>query len=100
MTLPATVQFAILSGIILVGFIIAKHTHVDAKLRALPIWFKLLVGGIAVSPLFTLDQGFVLEGVLDPGIVAIAISLTLWLVLPLIFYRAVITDRQDQNATC
>jgi hypothetical protein len=47
MALPATVQFAILGGIILVGFIIAKHTHVDAKLRALPTWLQFIVGGVA-----------------------------------------------------
>jgi hypothetical protein len=100
MALPATVQFAILGGIILVGFIIAKHTHVDAKLRALPTWLQFIVGGVAGSPLFTLNQGFVLEGVLDPYIVAIAISLTLWFVLPLLFYRAVETEPRQQDSAC
>jgi hypothetical protein len=100
MSLPAPVQFAILGGIVLIEFISAKYTHVDAKLRALPIWFQLLVGGVAVSPLFTLNQGFVLEGVLDPDIVAIAISLTLWLVLPLLLYRAVETEPWRQNSDC
>lgn len=100
MALPALVQYAILAGIVIVGFLIAKYTHVDAKLRTLPTWLKFLVGGIAGSPLFTLNHGFVLEGVLDPSVVAIAISLTLWLVLPLLFYRVVETEPWQQNAAC
>lgn len=100
MTLPATIQFAILGGIVLVGFIIAKYAHIDAKLRVLPTWLQFLVGGIAVSPLFTLDQGLVLEDVLDPSVVAIAISLTLWLILPLLFYRAIGVEPPNQNTTC
>lgn len=100
MALPAPAQYAILIGIVIVGFTIAKYTHVDAKLRALPIWHKLLVGGVATSPYLTLNQGFVSEGVLDPAIVIIAISLTLWLVLPLFLYRAVETEPWQQNPAC
>lgn len=100
MALPAPVQFAVLIGIIIVGFTIAKRTHVDAKLRTLPIWHKLLVGGVATSPYLTLNHGFDPEGVLDPAIVIIAISLTLWLVLPLLLYRAVETEPWRQNSAC
>lgn len=100
MTLPAIIQFAILGGIVLVGVIIAKYAYVDAKLQRLPTWLQLLVGGIGVSPLFTLDHGFVLEGVLDPSVVAIAISLALWLILPLLFYRAIGAEPPNQHGTC
>jgi len=100
MTLSAPVQFALLGSIILVEFVIAKHAHVDAKLRALPTWLKLIVGGVATSPYLTINQGFVLGGVLDPTVVAIATSLTLWLVLPLLFYRSVGTEPPTQNVAC
>lgn len=100
MTLPAAVQFAVLGGIVLVEFVIAKHTHVDAKLRALPTWLKFVVGGVATSPLFVPTQGIALAGVFDPAVVAVAVSLTLWLLLPLLFDRAVETDRRSWNPTC
>lgn len=100
MTLPAPVQFVLLGSIILIEFVVAKYTRVDAKLRALPTWLQLIVGGVASSPFLTINQGFMLGGVLDPTVVVIATSLTLWLVLPLLFYRAVETEPLTQNAAC
>lgn len=100
MTLSAPVQFGILGGVVVVGLVIAKYTRVDGKLRALPLWLQCLVGGVAASPLFVLDERVVLEGVLDPFVVAIIVSLTLWMVLPLLFYRAVAPEPPRRNETC
>ena len=99
MALPGSVQVGLAVALVLAGIAVERRLHADRRLRALPWWLQMLVGGVAVSPLL-FGHDVVPDTAVGDTVVLMAVSFALWLGLPVLLARVATTASPESDATC
>jgi drug/metabolite transporter (DMT)-like permease len=92
-------SLAVFVAALAVGFAVERRVGSDAKLETLPWYLQLLVGGLAITPILHFEDRLTV-GPSDGLVVAFAVSLVLWIVLPVVLSQLVNHDGTAASSEC
>lgn len=92
-------SIAVFVAALVVGFAVERRVGSDAKLKRLPWYLQLLVGGLAVTPILHFEDQLTV-GPIDGLVVAFAISGVCWIGLPVVFSQLVGHDGTAASPRC
>lgn len=99
MSAALLVNFALLAVVGLGGIAIDRRLRSGARLKALPWYGQLAVGGVAISPI-TVFADQLAVGPLYGVVVGFVVSIGCWIVLPLVGTQLLDIEPADPSPGC